>query len=86
MLSILSATLNKEVFLMPKIILTVNVRHEKDGRSFPTSIVWEDGRLFEIDKILDIRRAACLKSGGIGIRNRRNSCRIRGVEDSGDDL
>ena len=53
---------------MPKIILTVNVRHEKDGRSFPTSIVWEDGRLFEIDKILDIRRAACLKSDGIGIR------------------
>lgn len=53
---------------MPKIILTVNVRHEKDGRSLPTSIVWEDGRLFTIDKVLDIRRAACLKSGGVGIR------------------
>lgn len=53
---------------MPKIILTVNVRHETDGRSFPTSIVWEDGRLFAIDKILDIRRAACLKNGGVGIR------------------
>ncbi|NCD09681.1 MAG: hypothetical protein EOL98_09690 [Negativicutes bacterium] len=53
---------------MPKIILTVNVRHEKDGRALPTSIVWEDGRLFTIDKVLDIRRAACLKSGGVGIR------------------
>ena len=53
---------------MPKILLTVNVRHETDGRSVPTSIVWEDGRLFAIDRVLDVRRAACLKSGGLGIR------------------
>ena len=37
-------------------------RHETDDRSFPTSIVWEDGRLFAIDKVLEIRRAACLKT------------------------
>ena len=53
---------------MSKIYLTVNVRHEKDGQAIPTSIIWEDGRLFAIDKVLDIRRAACLKSGGVGIR------------------
>lgn len=53
---------------MSKIYLTVNVRHEKDGQAIHTSIIWEDGRLFAIDKVLDIRRAACLKSGGVGIR------------------
>ena len=53
---------------MSKIYLTVNARHEKDGQTIPTSIIWEDGRLFAIDKVLDIRRAACLKNGGIGIR------------------
>ena len=38
---------------MPRINLTVNVRHEISGNAIPTSIVWEDGRIFEIDKILD---------------------------------
>ena len=53
---------------MPKIDLTVNVRHEIGGRAVPTSIVWNDGRVFDIDKVLDIRKAASLKAGGIGIR------------------
>lgn len=39
-----------------------------DGRVNPVSIIWEDGRKFEIDRILDIRRAASLKAGGSGIR------------------
>lgn len=34
----------------------------------PTEIVWEDGRRFQIDKILDIRQAAALKAGGSGDR------------------
>ena len=53
---------------MPKIDLTVNVRHEIGGGAVPTSIVWNDGRIFDIDKVLDIRKAASLKAGGIGIR------------------
>ena len=53
---------------MSKIYLTVNKKKKKDGQVIPTSIIWEDGRLFAIDKVLDIRRAACLKNGGIGIR------------------
>ena len=60
---------------MPRINLTVNVRHEINGNAIPTSIVWEDGRLFEIDKVLDIRKAASLKAGGLGIRY---ICRICG--------
>ena len=60
---------------MPRINLTVNVRHEKDGSAFPTSIVWEDGRQFEVDKIIDIRNAAAHKCGGVGIRY---TCKICG--------
>ena len=60
---------------MPRLNLTVNVRHEVDGRAFPTSIVWEDGRQFFIDKVLDIRNAAAIKSGGVGIRY---TCKICG--------
>lgn len=60
---------------MPRLNLTVNVRHEVDGRAFPTSIVWEDGRQFFIDKVLDIRNAAALKSGGVGISY---TCKICG--------
>lgn len=60
---------------MSRINLTVNVRHEVDGRAVPTSIVWEDGRQFFIDKVLDIRNAAAIKSGGVGIRY---TCKICG--------
>lgn len=60
---------------MPRLNLTVNARHEVDGRAFPTSIVWEDGRQFFVDKVLDIRNAAALKSGGVGIRY---TCKICG--------
>lgn len=60
---------------MNRIDLTVNVRHEISGKAIPTSIIWEDGRVFAIDKVLDIRKAASLKAGGIGIRY---VCRILG--------
>jgi hypothetical protein len=39
-----------------------------DGSLEPISIIWEDGRVFEIDMITDVRRAASLKAGGCGIR------------------
>lgn len=40
----------------------------KDGKLIPLSIVWEDGRRFDIDKVTDVRPAASLKAGGAGIR------------------
>ncbi|HAT97572.1 MAG TPA: hypothetical protein DCS50_00410 [Acidaminococcaceae bacterium] len=55
--------------------MRVNAQFDLDGSIRPTSIIWEDGRVFEIDRILDIRRAASLKAGGLGIRY---ICRIRG--------
>lgn len=41
---------------------------DEDGRVTPLSIMWEDGRIFRIDRVLDRRRASSLKTGGTGIR------------------
>ena len=39
-----------------------------NGNIVPIQIIWEDGRVFSIDKIIDKRNAASLKGGGKGIR------------------
>ena len=41
---------------------------DEDGRVLPTAIEWEDGRVYEIDQVLDARHAASLKVGGTGMR------------------
>lgn len=51
-----------------KVYVVVDVRFELDGRLKPLSIIWEDGKEYEIDRVLDVRRAASLKAGGTGIR------------------
>ena len=51
-----------------KVFVGVTAKFEPDGKIIPLSVLWEDGRTFEIDKILDVRRAASLKAGGAGIR------------------
>ena len=52
-----------------------------DGRVLPRVLYWEEPegtvRPFFIDRILDVRRAACTKAGGNGLRYR---CLIRGRE------
>lgn len=54
----------------------VVTRTRTDGSVLPLSITWDDGRVFEVDKVTDVRRAASLKVGGTGIRY---ICEIRGV-------
>lgn len=46
-----------------------------DGRMRPLRLVWEDGRTYDIDRILRVDRRASLKAGGAGIRY---VCRILG--------
>lgn len=52
----------------PKVYVAVRASFDTDGRILPLSITWEDGREYEIDRVLDVRRAASLKAGGAGIR------------------
>ena len=54
--------------MVRKVFVEVNVKFDSEGSMIPLSITWEDGRLFEIDKVTDIRKAASLKAGGIGVR------------------
>lgn len=60
-----------------KIYVEVTARFDTEGNLTPLSVVWEDGRMFEVDRVLDVRRAASTKAGGVGLRFR---CRILGRE------
>ena len=51
-----------------KIYVDVNVEFQKDGTLIPKSIIWNDGIVYEIQKVTDVRRAASLIAGGTGIR------------------
>lgn len=62
---------------MSKVYVCVTADFTKEGQLLPKSIQWEDGRVFEIQKVLDIRRAASLKAGGVGIRY---TCQINGQQ------
>lgn len=46
----------------------VTSRTDEDGAVTPVSITWEDGRVFQIDRVMDVRQAASLKVGGTGER------------------
>ena len=51
-----------------KVYVGVKARFEPDGKLMPLSIAWEDGSEYEIDRVLNVCRAASLKAGGAGIR------------------
>lgn len=51
-----------------KVFVKVLAFFDPEGRITPMEIIWEDGRRFEIDRILDVRPAASLKAGGAGLR------------------
>jgi hypothetical protein len=51
--------------------------HRKDGQIKPLYIVWNNGVKYEIDKVVQITRAASLRAGGTGIRY---TCMIQGSQ------
>ena len=46
----------------------VVVEFSPEGKIIPLSVEWEDGRCFEVDRLLDVRRAASTRAGGTGMR------------------
>ena len=58
-----------------------NIKKKKkmqdDGKIIPLTILWNNERSFEIDKVLDIRKKASTKGGGKGLRY---TCKILGQE------
>ena len=53
---------------MRKVYVSVIVQFDEEGTMRPKFVRWEDNTLYEIDRVLDVRRAASLKAGGIGLR------------------
>lgn len=46
----------------------VVVRFDQDGKMRPLEIEFDDGETYVIDKVVDVRRAACKSVGGVGDR------------------
>lgn len=51
-----------------KVYVGVRAAFDPEGRMFPRALIWEDGTVYEIDRVLDIRQAAAMKAGGQGDR------------------
>jgi len=55
----------------PKPIITyvaVDVHFTPSGMMIPLTIRWESGKKYKIDEVSDVRRAAGVRSDGVGIR------------------
>lgn len=55
----------------------VVVRFDTEGKLRPLVIEFDEENKFPVDKVLDVRRAACQSVGGVGDRY---TCLIRGKE------
>ena len=51
-----------------KVYVKVDTVFDEWGRMFPRSLVWEDGRVYNINKVTDFRQASAMKAGGQGDR------------------
>lgn len=58
-----------------KVYVSVLAMFDPEGAKKPLGIIWTDGRKFSIDNVLDVRRAASLRAGGVGIRY---TCEVSG--------
>ena len=54
--------------MITKVYVDVVAHFDTDGNLTPTQITWEDGKVYDIGKVTDVRQAASLKAGGCGIR------------------
>ena len=50
-----------------RVYVGLRVSFDTDGTMTPIEIKWEDGRVFEVDRVLDVRRAAS-EAGSMGLR------------------
>jgi len=57
-----------------KVFVEVTGRFTEDGKITPLSLKWEDGRVYDIDRVTDVRNRASMRAGGKGMRY---ECQIR---------
>lgn len=58
-----------------KIYVDMIVIQYRNGNLRPLYLIWENGQKYQIDKVIEIRKAASLNAGGRGIRY---TCKIQG--------
>lgn len=63
--------------MVRKVFVEVYAVFDTLGYIHPVELRWEDGRTFEIDRVLEVCPAASLKAGGVGLRY---TCRILGKQ------
>lgn len=51
-----------------KVYVPVEIDVDSNGQMYPRTITWEDGRKYEIDRVLDVRPAPAARAGGQGDR------------------
>ena len=51
-----------------KVYVSVVAEIDEDGKKRPLSIRWEDGRVYKIDRVTEIKRAFAVKVGGTAVR------------------
>ncbi len=51
-----------------KAYVQVTAVFDIDGTIIPECIFWEDGTVYNIDRVVSVCRAASLKAGGDGVR------------------
>ena len=49
-----------------KVYVDVEVRFDKYGHMFPSSLTWEDGSTYKIEKLVSMREGFSSKAGGRG--------------------
>ena len=57
-----------------KCYIEVIAHHALDGSVEPLALVWEDGRVFAVDRVIEKRRAASMRVGGHGLRSTVSIC------------
>lgn len=48
--------------------VAVDIHTDEAGQTTPKLIYWPDGRRFEVDRILEVKKAASTRAGGLGLR------------------
>lgn len=51
-----------------KVYVDVTAKFSKEGELQPLTVIWTNGHVYEIQRVIDVRRAASLKAGGVGLR------------------
>lgn len=57
--------------------VSMDVLHTEEGKIIPTRLHWDNGKTYEIDKVIDVRPGFSLKAGAAGMRY---TCMILGKE------